>query len=283
MDLLQESIIRLVKDALKEDIGRGDLTSVACLEPNPMKARIVAKSPGVLSGLRPLLYVFDTVDSANKVTPALSDGNHFAAGDLIVEIDGFNQTILSAERVALNFLAHLSGVATFTNEFVKRVEGTSCKILDTRKTTPGMRHLEKIAVLHGGGVNHRIGLYDMILIKDNHIASAGSIKGAVAMAREFLATSDFRTQFQTEADKILIEVEAIESRVDRLLLDNQTVDSLGRLVQLARKLDPSVKLEASGNVNLDTVGPISRTGVDFISVGAITHSAKVCDFSLQAV
>ncbi|MFZ1683754.1 MAG: carboxylating nicotinate-nucleotide diphosphorylase [Candidatus Zixiibacteriota bacterium] len=291
MDLLQESIIRLVKDALKEDIGRGDLTSIACLEPNPMKARIVAKSPGVLSGLRPLLYVFDTVDSANKVHPCIADGNHFKSGDLIIEIDGFNQTILSSERVALNFLAHLSGVATFTNEFVRRVEGTHCKILDTRKTTPGMRLLEKMAVMHGGGVNHRIGLYDMILIKDNHIASAGSIKGAVAMAREFLATRDFRTQFQTEADKILIEVEvtsdtqvteAIEARVDRLLLDNQTVESLKRLVELARKLDPSVKLEASGNVNLDTVGPIAQTGVDFISVGAITHSAKVCDFSLQA-
>ena len=291
MDLLQESIIRLVKDALKEDICRGDLTSTACLELNPMHARIVAKSAGVLSGLRPLVCVFEIVDSANRVRPLLADGNHFNVGDVIVEIDGFNQTILSAERVALNFLAHLSGIATLTNDFVKKIAGTNCHILDTRKTTPGWRHLEKMAVVHGGGVNHRIGLYDMILIKDNHIASAGSIKGAVQMAREFLATREFRTQFQTEASKILIEVEitneaqlieAVEARVDRLLLDNQTVESLRMLVMLARKLDPSVKLEASGNVNLNTVATIAATGVDFISVGAITHSAPVCDFSLQA-
>ena len=291
MDALQESIIRLVKDALKEDVGRGDLTSIACLEPNPLKARIVAKSSGVLSGLRPMLCVFEIVDSANKVTPLLADGNHFSSGDIIVEIDGFNQTILAAERVALNFLAHLSGIATLTNQFVKKVDGTGCQILDTRKTTPGWRHLEKMAVVHGGGVNHRIGLYDMILIKDNHVASSGSIKSAVAMAREFLATRDFRTQFQTEADKILIEVEvtneaqlaeAIDSRVDRLLLDNQSLDSLKRLVALARKLNPAVKLEASGNVNLDTVVAIAATGVDFISIGALTHSAPVCDFSLKA-
>ncbi len=292
MDALQESIIRLVKDALKEDVGRGDLTSIACLEPNPLKARIIAKSSGVLSGLRPMLCVFEIVDSANKVTPLLADGNHFRSGDTIVEIDGFNQTILAAERVALNFLAHLSGIATLTNHFVKRVEGTNCQILDTRKTTPGWRHLEKMAVVHGGGVNHRIGLYDMILIKDNHIASSGSIKSAVALAREFLATRDFRTQFQTEADKILIEVEvtnevqlteAIESRTDRLLLDNQSPDALKRLVALARKLNPAVKLEASGNVNLDTVAAIAATGVDFISIGALTHSAPACDFSLKAL
>lgn len=292
MDLLQESIIRLVKDALKEDIGRGDLTSIACLELNPLKARIVAKSSGVLSGLRPLLLVFEMVDSANRITPLMADGNRFDAGDVVIEIEGFNQTILSAERVALNFLAHLSGIATFTNEFVKKIAGTHCHILDTRKTTPGWRHLEKMAVVHGGGLNHRIGLYDMILIKDNHIASAGSIKGAVTMAREFLDSREFRTQFQTEASKILIEaeitnevqlIEAIESRVDRLLLDNQTVESLKMLVQLARKLDPSVKLEASGNVNLNSVAAIAATGVDFISIGAITHSAPVCDFSMQAL
>ena len=154
-----------------------------------------------------------------------------------------------------------------------------------------MRFLEKMAVCHGGGVNHRFGLYDMILIKDNHIASSGSIVGAVQMARDYLQSRDFRIQFQTEAEKILIEVEvtdeaqlreAISARVDRLLLDNQTVDSLRKLVQVARSLDPSIKLEASGNVSLDTVAAIASTGVDFISVGAITHSAPVVDFSLQA-
>lgn len=290
MDLLQESICRVVKEALAEDIGRGDLTSIACLEPNPIKARLIAKQSGVLSGMATVLFVFDKVDSANRITQHVHDGEHFEKGALIFEVDGFNQTVLASERVALNFLAHLSGVATLTSRFVQLTAGTQAKILDTRKTTPGMRHLEKMAVRHGGGVNHRMGLYDMILIKDNHIASAGSIASAVQLAREYLQSRDFRIQFQTEASKILIEVEvtneaqlreAIDSRVDRLLLDNQTVESLGRLVQLARSLNPAVKLEASGNVSLETVAQIASTGVDFISVGAITHSAPVVDFSLQ--
>ncbi|MBK7141887.1 MAG: carboxylating nicotinate-nucleotide diphosphorylase [bacterium] len=290
MDLLLESIHRLVKEALAEDIGRGDLTSLACLEPNPIKARLVAKQSGILSGMLPALRVYDIVDSANRITPHFHDGDRFEKGSVIFEVDGFNQTVLASERVALNFLAHLSGVATMTSRFVEKTAGTQARILDTRKTTPGMRHLEKMAVHHGGGMNHRMGLYDMILIKDNHIASAGSIVGAVQMAREYLQSSDFRIQFQAECDKITIEVEvtnesqlreAISANVDRLLLDNQSVDSLRHLVQIARTLDPKVKLEASGNVSLETVGPIAQTGVDFISVGAITHSAPVVDFSLQ--
>lgn len=290
MDPLLESIRRLVKEALAEDVGRGDLTSIACLEPNPVKAKLVAKSPGVLSGLMPALLVFDTVDSANKIFTHYRDGDHFSAGDVILQIDGFNQTVLASERVALNFLAHLSGIATLTSKFVELTAGTDARILDTRKTTPGWRQLEKMAVRHGGGHNHRFGLFDMVLIKDNHIASAGSIRGAVDMAREFLQSRDFRVQFQTEAEKILIEVEviseaqlreAIEARADRLLLDNQTVESLKLLVRLARKIDPSVQLEASGNVSLDTVAAIAATGVDYVSVGAITHSAPVVDFSLQ--
>ncbi len=290
MDLLQESIHRLVREALAEDIGRGDLTSLACLEPNPIKARLVAKQSGVLSGMLPASRVFDVVDSANRVTAHFQDGDRFEKGAVIFEVDGFNQTVLASERVALNFIAHLSGVATLTSKFVEKTAGTQAKILDTRKTTPGMRHLEKLAVHHGGGLNHRMGLYDMILIKDNHIASAGSILGAVQLAREYLQSREFRMQFQTEWTKILIEVEvtndaqlreAISVKVDRLLLDNQTVDSLARMVQLARSLDPTIKLEASGNVNLETVGPIAQTGVDFISVGSITHSAPVVDFSLQ--
>ena len=178
MDPYQESICRAVKEALAEDIGRGDLTSLACLEPNPLKAKLVAKQAGVLSGLLAALYVYEVVDSANRVTPHYRDGDHFEKGAVIFDVDGFNQTILASERVALNFIAHLSGVATLTSKFVERTAGTNARILDTRKTTPGMRFLEKMAVCHGGGVNHRFGLYDMILIKDNHIASSGSIAGA---------------------------------------------------------------------------------------------------------
>ncbi|MBD3333781.1 nicotinate-nucleotide diphosphorylase (carboxylating), partial [candidate division GN15 bacterium] len=164
-----DTTVDIVKRALDEDIGPGDITSLACLEPNPVDAVIIAKAPGVLSGLKPTLLAFELVDSANTVTPVKSDGDSFEPGDTIVTIQGFNQTVLISERVALNFLAHLSGVATLTREFVHRVKGTGCRILDTRKTTPGMRMLEKAAVAHGGGTNHRIGLYDMVLIKDNHI------------------------------------------------------------------------------------------------------------------
>jgi nicotinate-nucleotide pyrophosphorylase (carboxylating) len=190
----------------------------------------------------------------------------------------------------LNFLAHLSGIATYTAQFVEKVRGTNCRILDTRKTTPGWRLLEKMAVLHGGGHNHRFGLYDLILIKDNHIASAGSVKEAVRRTREYLNTPDFRLQFEMKAEDVEMEVEvtnelqvreAIEAGVKRLLLDNQSIESLQRLVTLARKLNPDVRLEASGNVTLENVAKIAATGVDYISIGALTHSAPACDFSLR--
>ncbi|UCG62514.1 MAG: carboxylating nicotinate-nucleotide diphosphorylase [Candidatus Zixiibacteriota bacterium] len=286
------AVRQLVKAALGEDIGKGDLTSLACLEPARIKARISAKSDGVLSGVEPALMAFSFVDSANVVKPVKKDGEPFRPGDTIIEIEGFNQTVLTAERTALNFLAHLSGIATLTRQFVEKVAGTHCRILDTRKTTPGWRYLEKAAVAHGGGHNHRFGLYDMVLIKDNHIASAGTIKKAVEMTRAFLGTPDFRLQFESREEDIQIEVEvtteselrdAIEAGVKRLLLDNQSVLSLKKLVALARKLDSTVELEASGNVTLETVAEIAATGVDFISIGSITHSAKASDFSLTVI
>lgn len=289
-ETLYDSTLNLVKAALAEDIGRGDLTSLACLEPGPAQARLIAKSAGVLSGLMPTLLVFHVVDSANRVFTHRKDGEPFDAGDTILDISGFNLTVLSSERVAINFLAHLSGIATLTSKFVKRIAGTNCRILDTRKTTPGWRQLEKLAVEHGGGLNHRLGLYDMVLIKDNHIASVGSVQGAVRSTRQYLNSREFRVQFMAEAAQIRIEVEvtneqqlreAIEAGVDRLLLDNQSAESLAGLVKLARSLNPKVELEASGNVSLDSVALTAATGVDFISVGAITHSAPVSDFSLQ--
>lgn len=282
----------IVEKALKEDVGRGDLTSLACLEPNNIKAEIRAKSDGVVSGLLAALLAFDIVDSANHVRPALKDGDRFKKGDLIIEIEGFNQTVLTTERTALNFLAHLSGIASLTAQFMELIKGTKCRILDTRKTTPGLRLLEKAAVAHGGGTNHRIGLFDMVLIKDNHIKSAGSIKNAVKLTREYLETADFRLQFDCHKEDIKIEVEvetidqleeAIESKADRLLLDNQSLESLKEMVDRARSLDNEIELEASGNVSLETVADIAKTGVDFISVGGITHSAKASDFSLNII
>lgn len=283
------AIRTIVENALKEDIGKGDLTSLACIEPNPMNAQIKAKCDGFISGIKPALIAFDIVDSANIIRPLKNDGDSFKYGDIIIEIEGFNQTILTVERTALNFLGHLSGVASWTNKFVQKIKGTDCKILDTRKTTPGLRLLEKEAVTHGGGYNHRIGLYDMILIKDNHISSAGSIKNAIQQTHEYLDTPDFRIQFSEQKENIEIEVEvatedqlceAIEVGVMRLLLDNQSLDSLESMVKKARQINPQVKLEASGNVNLDTVESIAQTGVDFISIGALTHSAVSSDFTL---
>jgi len=287
-----QAMLQLVKAALKEDIGKGDITSLACLEPNPVKAKIVAKSSGVLSGLKPALLVFDVVDSANEIKLLKKDADRFERGETIIEIDGFNLTVLSSERVALNFMAHLSGIASLTDSFVQLINATSCRILDTRKTTPGWRMLEKEAVGHGGGVNHRIGLFDMILIKDNHIAAAGSITKAVEKTREYLNTPDFRLQFEKKSDEIEIEVEvtsedelteAINAGVDRLLLDNQGLDALAKLVQRARSLNSNIKLEASGNVSLVTAADIAATGVDFISIGALTHSAPASDFSLKVI
>jgi nicotinate-nucleotide pyrophosphorylase (carboxylating) len=221
-----------------------------------------------------------------------NDGDKFEPGDIILDIEGFNQTVLTSERIALNFLGRLSGIATFTSKFVEQIKGTECQILDTRKTTPGWRLLEKEAVVYGGGKNHRYGLYDMILIKDNHIASTGSIKNAVEFTREYLTTPDFRLQFDCKAEDIEIEVEvstkkqmkeAIEVGIKRLLLDNQSTEQLKRLVEIARGLNPELVLEASGNVTLENVAEVASTGVDYISIGAITHSAISSDFSLNLI
>ena len=290
MGRVHPSTIALVRVALNEDIGRGDITSLACLEPERVHARITAKSDGILSGTVPATIAFAIVDSANTVTFNVQDGEPFGAGQAIAEIDGLNQTVLTAERTALNFLAHLSGIATLTGRFVKAVAGTGCTILDTRKTTPGWRLLEKEAVIHGGGANHRLGLHDMILIKDNHIAAAGSVGAAVARAREYLRSGDCRFQFGSERTDIDIEVEvtaieqlteAIGCGVTRLLLDNQSPASLADLVKAARQLKPAVKLEASGGIRLDNVAAIAAAGVDFVSIGALTHSAPASDFSLN--
>jgi len=283
-------MINLVRSALEEDIGKGDVTSLAALEPDVVKGVIVAKSEGVLSGMAPVILTFEMVDSANKLTALKADGDSFKPGETVVELEGLNQTLLTAERTALNFLAHLSGVATLTDRFVKAAGGTNCTILDTRKTTPGFRSLEKDAVKHGGGENHRRGLFDMVLIKDNHIAAAGSIEGAVMRVREWLDSTDYRLQFDVPADKIEIEVEvsnleelseAINAGVHRLLLDNQRPDSLKELVTTARRLNLEVKLEASGNVTLGNIGEVAASGVDYVSIGALTHSAPASDFSMK--
>jgi nicotinate-nucleotide pyrophosphorylase (carboxylating) len=291
---LRKDTLALVKMALAEDIGKGDMTSLACLEPYPIKAHLVAKSEGVLSGVEPFTLAFEIVDSANTVTFKKTNGESFESGDVLAVIEGFNQTVLATERVALNFICHLSGVASLTRKFVEKVQkgGYAGKIVDTRKTIPGMRRLQKAAVVHGGGVNHRLGLYDMMLIKDNHIAAAGSITKAVEIMREYLKSPEFLLQFDLKEEEVQIEVEvtneeqikeAVSYGLKRILIDNQNIESLKNLVQIAKALNQEIKLEASGGVTLENVAQIAATGVDFISIGALTHSATAVDFSLEIV
>jgi nicotinate-nucleotide pyrophosphorylase (carboxylating) len=292
MDSIDEILIRQIEVALMEDVGPGDITTLACIEPKKVPAKIMAKSDGVLSGLPLVAAAFEKQDENIILKPLKKDRQRFKPGNVILEIEGDSRAILTAERTALNFLGHLSGIASLTAKFVKEVTGTSAKILDTRKTTPGLRYLEKYAVTCGGGVNHRFGLYDMALIKDNHIAAAGSVTAAVDRLKKYLGGEDFKKRFNVAPGKIEIEVEitdekqlaeAIDNGIKRLLLDNQSVEQLSALVKKARALSPEVLLEASGNVSLDNVRKIAETGVDFISIGALTHSARSSDFSLKVI
>ena len=290
----REKIIKQqVGNALQEDVGAGDVTSLATIpEDLTGAAEIVAKSDGIVCGLSLCEYAFLKVDPSVEFKALIEEGQPFAKGDTIAVLSGSYRSILIGERTALNFLMHLSGVATLTNKMVRAVVGSGAKVLDTRKTTPGLRYMEKYAVATGGGENHRYGLYDMVLIKDNHIAAVGSITTAVKRVREFLASERFLKIFHVRPDSYDVEIEvedihqlkeALDAGVKRILLDNRSIDHLREMVAFARQHDggKEVKLEASGNVTLETVADVAATGVDYISVGALTHSAPACDFSLK--
>lgn len=290
MDQLDEMVLGQIDLALMEDIGQGDITTLASIRDEAISAHITAKSSGVLAGIPIAKAVFEKLDNKIEIEAVKDDSEKFSAGDRILTIKGKGGAILTGERTALNFLGHLSGVATLTARYVEKVKGTKAMILDTRKTIPGMRFLEKYAVTCGGGRNHRFGLYDMVLIKDNHISAAGSISRAMRAVKEFADRKDFEKRFLLSPRELEIEVEvetieqlseAIESGAKRLLLDNQSIEHLDKLVKTARKLNGNLLLEASGNVNLENVSDIAKTGVDFISVGALTHSAPAADFSLS--
>ncbi len=292
MSEIDDILIRQVELALMEDVGPGDITTLGCIPDEPAEAEIFVKSDGVLAGLPLVEMVFHQLDHKIKMEFKKNDGEHFTRGDTIIQIKGNRRAIMTGERTALNFLGHLSGVATLTAQFADQIKGSKTKILDTRKTMPGMRHLEKYAVACGGGENHRYGLYDMVLIKDNHIASCGSVKKAVDQVRNYLKSDDFKKRFVISPEDVVIEVEveseaqlkeAIACGVNRLLLDNQTIEGLSRLVKTARSLNPEIKLEASGNMTLDRVAEAAAVGVDFISIGALTHSAPSSDFSLRII
>ena len=274
---LDGEIIACIRRALSEDIGSADVTTNSIVPTDAgTVARIVAKQDGIVSGLAVAEAVFLCLSSDMRFNSTLSEGARVASGRTLLELNGSARAILSGERTALNFVGRMSGIATLTREFVDAVAGTGAVILDTRKTAPGLRAIDKLAVQHGGGVNHRFGLYDMVLIKDNHIDFAGSLSRAVELAR----SEGLNLEIEVEARTIEEMQEALRLGVERILLDNMSVDEMRRAVVLCAG---RAKLEASGNVSLDNVRAIAETGVDFISVGALTHSPKAFDVSLRKV
>ena len=277
--LLDSSTSRLLDLALAEDIGGGDITSALTVSAGRRaQGTILAKAPGVISGLEVAGEVFRRVDPATSFTSLVADGDTVVPMTPIAAIEGSARSLLAAERVALNLLQRLSGVATITARYVAAVRGTRARIVDTRKTTPGLRSLEKAAVRHGGGHNHRFGLTDGVLIKDNHLAAIGGtnrVTSAVSLARQG-APHTLRVEIEvTTLDEL---AQALEAGADSVLLDNMDVAALQEAVTLA---DGRALLEASGGVTLETVAAIAATGVDLISVGALTHSAPALDISLD--
>jgi nicotinate-nucleotide pyrophosphorylase (carboxylating) len=267
----------LVRQALAEDLGRaGDITTDAIIPPDQWaRAVIAAREPGVISGLIAADLTFKLMDAAIRLAPGAPDGTEVTRGDVIADIEGPARAILSAERVALNFMGHLSGVATATHLLVAAVAGTDARIICTRKTTPGLRVLEKYAVRCGGGLNHRFGLDDAVLVKDNHIAAAGGIEQAVKALRGRLGPM---VKIEIEVDTLdQLEI-ALGLGIDAILLDNMPPDIMKRAVAINRG---RARLEASGGVTLERVRAIAEAGVDYISSGAITHSARSLDLGLD--
>jgi nicotinate-nucleotide pyrophosphorylase (carboxylating) len=263
--------------ALREDVGKGDITTDSIVSPDAKaSAKIVVKENGIICGLSIARLVFQSVDKNIEFSDRVKDGEAVKKGTAVASVRGPARGILTAERTALNFLQRLSGIATLTNKFVKAA-GKKVKILDTRKTTPGLRVLEKYAVKIGGGFNHRIGLFDAVLIKDNHITAAGGLKKAVGLAKKRYNI------IEVEAKTIGQVKEALESGVSRIMLDNMRIPDIKRSVQLIRRSKNKIEIEVSGGVALKNIRSIAGTGVDYISIGALTHSAPALDISLKVI
>ncbi|MCJ7801743.1 MAG: carboxylating nicotinate-nucleotide diphosphorylase [Candidatus Marinimicrobia bacterium] len=277
----QKSILGTIQQALTEDIGTGDLTTLATIPTEAVgTGTFTVKSDGIIAGLAVVGLVFQELDRSLHFFPRVTDGKQVTTGTIIATIKGPVCNILSGERTALNFLQRMSGIATYTYYLTRKVAHTRCKLLDTRKTAPGLRMTDKWAVMLGGGSNHRIGLFDMVLIKDNHIKMAGSITAAVNQARRFLSTNHLDEKITIEVEVKSIEElkEALELNVDRIMLDNMDLDALYQAVEL---VGGTIPLEASGNIKGDTIRQVAETGVDYISSGALTHSVTALDISLM--
>lgn len=277
MDIHSPEITDFLKNALAEDIGQGDITSTLTIpEDATAQFTIGAREPLIACGIGLAIQVFEMVDSGLKLTAKAKDGDRLNAGDILIEGSGSARAVLAAERTALNLLMHLSGVATLTAKYVDAIQGSSAKVLDTRKTLPGMRALQKYAVKMGGGQNHRMRLDDAILIKDNHIElSGGDITKAITLAKSGAPAGMI---VEVECDTLEQAKAAIAANADILLLDNMSNEQLASAV--AMNADKA-KLEASGNVNLETIRGIAKTGVDYISIGRLTHSAPSVDIGLD--
>ena len=285
MDIAPEYLIDIADRALQEDVETGDLTTLATVSPIAKgRAMIRAKADGIISGLDVAALVFYQLDQDGEFLTDLVEGSPIKRGQELIMCQGKLASLLTGERTALNFLMHLSGIATLTAKFVEQVKHTSCQIIDTRKTTPGLRLLEKRAVFSGGGANHRMGLFDMILIKENHIAAAGSLTKAVEKAIEYNQTTAIQCVAIEVETRNLDEVrEAASLDIQRLMLDNFDVETARAAVNFLRAANPDLEIEASGNMSLATVKEYAETGVDFISAGALTHSAQWLDLSMKIV
>jgi nicotinate-nucleotide pyrophosphorylase (carboxylating) len=272
---LDPRILVIIRQALDEDIGNGDVTSNSIVPADAqMAGQIIAKQAGVIAGLDVAQVAYDLFDTRVSFQARVEEGEAVENRQVVAVVSGLARSLLTVERTALNFLGRMSGIATLTRRFVEAVSGTQAIILDTRKTSPGLRLVDKLAVTRGGGGNHRIGLYDMILIKDNHIDFAGSLSEAVHRARAAQTGLEIEVEARTLADV----AEALDCGIERILLDNMSLAMMAEAVRLSAG---RARLEASGNVNLDTVRRIAETGVDYISIGALTHSAPVLDLSFD--
>lgn len=275
-------IDQLIDLAIREDVGDGDHTSLACIPLNANgKAQLLVKEEGIIAGVELAKLIFHKIDTSLIFTPILQDGDKIKSGDVAFYVEGSSQSILKAERLALNFMQRMSGIATKTYHYTQLLQGLPTKILDTRKTTPGNRLIEKWAVQIGGGVNHRMGLYDMIMIKDNHIDYAGGIENAINKVVHYLKNNDKKLKIEIEA-RDLKELDEIlkVGKIHRIMLDNFSFENLRTAVKL---IDGKYETEASGGINEKTIRTYAECGVDFISVGALTHQINSLDLSLKAI
>ena len=283
MKTKQELVDQLIDLAFAEDIGDGDHTTLSTIPADAMgRQQLIIKEPGIIAGVEVAREVFRRFDPSLKMTVYIHDGQEVKPGDVAFVVEGPVRSLLQTERLMLNIMQRMSGIATTTHRYQAQLEGTGAKVLDTRKTTPGMRMLEKDAVRIGGGSNHRIGLFDMILIKDNHVDFAGGITNAIDAAKKYCKENGKDLKIEIEVRNEDEIRQALAAGVDRIMLDNFTPQRTRQAVELIRGINPSVEIESSGGITLDTLRDYGECGVDFISVGALTHSVKGLDMSFKA-